>query len=128
MSPVPLTIVSIIAYIGGIILLLWITPQILRRKFDDGFFVVFAAADIFGGLLVFSAVGVTFALFNGAGAVRVFDFFLLAVIIGIALRLALRSFRPRSRAGMERISGVLVGSYCVLLVVAALYAIVTTVV
>ena len=128
MSPVPLTIVSIIAYIGGIILLLWITPQILSHRYDEGFFMLFAAADIFGGLLVFGAVGVTFALFNGVGAVRVFDFFLLAIIIGISLRLAFRSFRPRSRAGMERISGVLVGSYFMLLVVAALYAIVTTVV
>ena len=128
MSPVPLTILSIVAYIGGIILLLRITPQILRRKYDEGFFMVFAAADIFGGLLVFSAVGVTFALFNGADAVRVFDFFLLAVIIGISLPLAFRSFRPRSRAGVERISGVLAGSYCVLLVVAALYALLTTVV
>jgi hypothetical protein len=128
MSPVPLTILSIIAYVGGIILLLRFTPQILKRKYDEGFFMVFAAADIFGGLLVFSAVGVTFALFNGVVAIRVFDFFLLAVIIGISLRLAFRSFRPRSRAGLDRISGVLAGSYCVLLVVAALYALVTTVV
>lgn len=128
MSPVPLTILSIIAYVGGIILLLRITPQILKRKYDEGFFMVFAAADIFAGLLVFGAVGVTFSLFNGAAAVRVFDFFLLAVIIGVSLLLTFRSFRPRSTDGVERISGVLAGSYCVLLIVAALYALVTTVV
>lgn len=128
MSPVPLTILSIIAYVGGIILLLRITPQILKRKYDEGFFMVFAAADIFAGLLVFGAVGVTFSLFNGAAVVRVFDFFLLAVIIGVSLLLTFRSFRLRSTDGVERISGVLAGSYCVLLIVAALYALVTTVV
>lgn len=128
MSPVPLTILCIIAYIAGIVVLLRITPQLVKRKYDEGIFMAVAAADVVGGLLVFSAVGITFALYNGTGAVRVFDFFLLAIIFGVALRLAFRCFRPRYRVGIERVSSILAGSYCVLLVAAALYAIVATVV
>src|SRR6266576_5875456 len=40
-----------------------------------------AAADDFGGMFVFGAVAITFALFSGTFAIRLFDFFLLLGIV-----------------------------------------------
>lgn len=93
-----------------------------------------AALDIVGGLLVFAPVGVTFALYNAALGVRIVDFILLAVIIGFTLRLAFRCFRPSSQpdplrsAGVVKLSSYLAGGYCVLLIAAAFYALVTGIV
>lgn len=130
MSPIPLTILCLLAYVGGIVLLWKVTPRLLRHKFDEMSFMGIAAADILGGLLVFGAVGVMFALFNGALGIRIFDFILLAIIAGVSGRLAYRSFfpwrnpNPLRGSEAEKPSSILAGSYCVLLVVAALYTLV----
>ncbi len=89
-----------------------------------------AAAELLGGLLVFGAVGVMFALFNGALGIRIIDFILLAIIAGVSGCLAYRSFfpwrnpNPLRGSEAEKPSSILAGSYCVLLVVAALYVLV----
>ena len=124
MSPVLLTFLSLIAYICGLVMLVKITPRLLRRKFDDGYFMGIAAADIFGGLLIFAPVGIIFALFNGSYAVRIIDVILLLVIGIVALRTAMRSFRPTYPAGVFRVSSILASSYCLLLVGAAIYIII----
>ncbi|GAC1568345.1 MAG: hypothetical protein NVS3B14_17260 [Ktedonobacteraceae bacterium] len=124
MSPVLITILSLIAFTGGLVVLLKITPMLLKLRFDEGYFMVLAAADIFGGLLVFAPVGVTFAEFNGAVAVRAFDMILLLIIGVVALRIAYRSFRPHYMRGVIRVSGILVGSYFLLLLGLAIYALI----
>lgn len=124
MSPVLLTLLSLIAYICGLVVLLRVTPLLLKRRFDEGLFMGMAAADIFGGLLVFAPVGVTFALFNGSITVRIFDVILLLIIGIVALRIAYRSLRPHYMMDVIRVSGVLVGSYFLLLTGLAIYAIV----
>jgi len=130
MSTVLLTILSLVSYIAGIAILLYSTPRTIRRQYDEWMFMLFAAVDIVGGLLVFAAVGVTYALFNANLDVRIFDLMLLAVIIFISLRLAYRCFRPSSspdplyNVSVVKLSSILAGSYYILLIAAALYALV----
>jgi hypothetical protein len=134
MSPVPLTILCLLAYVVGVVLLWKVTPRLLSHKFDEMSFMGIAAADILGGLLVFAPVGVMFALFNGALGIRIVDFILLSIVAGISARLAYRSFfpwrNPNPLRSVEavKVSSILAGSYCVLLGVAALYALVTVIV
>jgi hypothetical protein len=134
MSPVLATLFCIVAYSAGIFLLIYSTRRILRYTYDDMFFMAIAALEIMGGLLVFAPVGITFALFNASPVIRFVDFILLAFIIGLSARQAWRCFRPWSHpnplrsASTIRLTGILTGSYFLLLIVAALYALVTTVI
>jgi len=120
------TLASLIAYIGGLFIVIKVTPLLLFRQYDEGLFMGIAAADIVGGILAFAAVMVTFALFNGTQNVitRVFDTVLLVGIFLIAVRMSLHSFRPRIAAGTFLVSRILAGSFCLLLTLAATYAIV----
>jgi hypothetical protein len=120
------TLASLIAYIGGLFIVIKVTPLLLFRQYDEGLFMGIAAADIVGGILAFAAVMVTFALFNGTQNVitRVFDTVLLVGIFLIAVRMSLHSIRPRTVAGTFLVSRILAGSFCLLLILAAIYAIV----
>ena len=120
------TLASLIAYIGGLFIVIKVTPLLLSRQYDEGLFMGIAAADIVGGILAFAAVMVTFALLNGTQNVitRVFDTVLLVGIFLIAVRMSLHSFRPRIVAGTFLVSRILAGSFCLLLTLAAIYAIV----
>jgi hypothetical protein len=132
MSPVLLTILCLIAYVAGIFIIRYSTSRIVSLQYDEGWFMLIAALDIVGGLLVFAPVGITFALFNAALGVRIIDFIMLAIIIGFSLRLAYRCFRPSSHPdplrGVVKLSSYIAGGYCVLLIAAAFYALVTGVV
>jgi hypothetical protein len=115
---------SLIAYIGGLVIIWQITPRLLARSYDEGLFMAIAALDIVGALLAFGAVVVTFALFNGAIGIRIMDFILLVGILLLGIRMAWFSFRPRLLANTVRVSRVIAGVYCLCLAVAALYYIV----
>jgi len=116
-----LTLACLIAYAGGLVILVKVTPRLLGLSFDEGMFMGIAAADVFGAILAFGAVGITFALFNGYLAIRGLDFLLLVGILIVGIRMSLRSFRPHSIKGTFPVSRVAAGSYCLLLCVAALY-------
>ncbi|HVB71929.1 MAG TPA: hypothetical protein VNE38_00090, partial [Ktedonobacteraceae bacterium] len=105
-------------------LLLKVTPLLLRHNFDEGYFMGLAAADIFGGLLVFGPVGVIFAENNGTLTARVFDVIMLLIIGIVSLRIAYRSFRPHYMMNVLRVSGIVVGGYFLLLLVLTIYALV----
>ena len=120
MSYVLWTLASLIAYIGGLIILVKVTPLLLLRSYDEGMFMAIAAGDVFGGLFVFGAVTLTFALFSGSFAVRVLDFLLVVGIIVVSARLSYTSFRS-SMLRKNRASSMIAGSYCFLLVLAAFY-------
>jgi len=124
MQSVLLTVIGVIAYIFGLLIIITVTPRLLKLNFDEGLFMGIAAADVFGGILAFAPVGLTFALFNGTFGIKILDFLLLVGILIVGLRMSLRSFRPRYPAGTFRVSRILAGSYCLLLLAAALYAIV----
>lgn len=83
-----------------------------------------AALDVLGGMLAFGAVAITFGIFGGSFTVKVLDFFLLLGILIVSIRMAYRSFRPRKLRDTSKVSRILSGSYCLLLLVAALYCMV----
>jgi hypothetical protein len=114
------TLVSIVSYISGLIVIFKITPKLLSRSFDEGMFVGMATVDIIGALLAFGGVVVTFILFNGHFAVRVFNFFLLVGILIIAVRMALYCLKPRySGVKQYKVSRLLAGIFCLFLAAAA---------
>jgi hypothetical protein len=117
-------VVSVIAYIGGVVIILRVTPRIMMRSFDEGLFMAIAALDIIGALLAFGAVVVTFALFNGAIWIRILDVLLLSGIILVGVRMALLCLNPRFTVKTVKTSRIIAGVYCVCLALAALYYIV----
>src|SRR2546426_6137933 len=119
MSYVLWTLACLVAYVCGLITLVKVTPLLLARSYDEGLFMVIAAGDVFGGLFVFGAVALTFALFSGTLAIRVLDFLLLLGIIIVSARLSYTSFRSRM-ARKNRASSIVAGSYCFLLVLASM--------
>ncbi len=124
MSSVLIVVLSLISYSGGMVALQKVTPMLLKRKFDEVYFMGLAAAVIIGSLLVLAPVGVLFAYFNGVDTIRVFDIILLLILAGIAVRWAWRGFRPRYWMGVVRVSGILVGGYYIFLLGLTVYAII----
>lgn len=120
------TLVSLVAYAGGLVIVTKITPQLFTRSFDEGLFVGIATIDVIGGILLFGAVAVTFGLLNGAVnlGTRMLDFLLLMGIFIIAARMAFLSFRTRNKAGTFLVSRVIAGIYTILLAAASIYAII----
>ncbi len=114
-------LVSLVGYAAGVFVLLRVTPMLLRRRYDEGFFMGIAALDIFGALLAFAGIIVPLLLFSGALGIRIFAVLLLLGILFVAVRLALRSFQPRITAGTFRVSRIIAGSYSIFLVLASLY-------
>jgi hypothetical protein len=110
-----------VAYIGGLILLVRIMPRLIKRAFDDALFIGVAAVAIFGAMLAFGAVGVTFALFTGGLGVRILDALLLLILGIVTLRTSILAFRPRydSYQNASGTSRIMVGSFFLLLTVAA---------
>ncbi len=124
MNAVLWTLASVVAYIGGLIIIVRVTPRLLLHSFDEFTFMGIAALDIFGAILIFGSVGVTYGLFNAALAIKIFDSLLLVIVILVTLRISLSSFRPRIVSGTFRLSRILAGSFCLCLAAAALYSIV----
>jgi hypothetical protein len=114
--------VSIVAYVGGLLLIWRMTPRLLSHSFDEMVFMGFAALDILGALLVFGAIVLMFAMFNGAFPVRVLNFLLLVGILAITVRTALYCVRPR--AGTMAVSRALTGGYSFFLAAASVFYIV----
>ncbi len=114
-------IVSLIAYVAGVYILLRVTPMLLRRHYDEGFFMGIAALDIVGALLAFGGIIIPLLLFSGGIGIRIFAVLLLLVILFVAIRLANRSLRPRITTGTFRSSRIIAGIYSIFLVIASLY-------
>ena len=119
MSATLWTLFSLIAYIAGVGVILNVTPRLYRLAFDDGLFMAIAVADVFGAIFAFGAVGITFAAFNGVFGIRLLDFFLLAGIFIVSIRMTLRSVRPPRIGETSRLSRVLVGCFGVFLLLAS---------
>lgn len=114
-------IVSLIAYVAGVYILLRVTPMLLHRHYDEGFFMGIAALDIVGALLAFGGIIIPLLLFSGGIGIRIFAVLLLLVILFVAIRLANRSLRPRITTGTFRSSRIIAGIYSIFLVIASLY-------
>ena len=114
------TLISIVIYIGGLVIIARMTPMMPSHAFDEGVFMGLAALAILGALLAFGAIVVTYFLFSGNIGVRALDFLLLLGILIVATRTSLRSFHPHKSTATFSVSRVLAGSYCILLTIAAL--------
>jgi len=121
MSYVLLALLSIIAYIGGLAVMLKTTPMLLARSYDEGLFMAIAAADILGAILAFGGIIALYAIFNAHIIVKVVDFLLLIGVLLITGRLALFCLRPSYVKGANRLSRVLAGAFCLCLAAAAVY-------
>ena len=124
MSGFLLTVLCLISYGSGLVALHRVTPMLLKRRFDDVFFMGLAAAIIISSLLVFAPVGILFAFFNSTLSVRIFDVILLIGIAIVVVRMAYRCFRPGYKMEVVRLSGILAGSYYVLVLGLTVYALV----
>jgi len=118
------TVLCLVAYIGGLIILLRMMPLLLMHSYDEGYFMGIAAAGVFGGMLAFGAVAITFGIFSGNFGSRVLDFLLLIGILFVGGRLSIRSFRSRHFSGTNLLSCIIAGSYGAFLALAALFYIV----
>jgi hypothetical protein len=124
MSGFLLTVLCLVSYGGGLVALNRVTPILLKRRFDDVFFMGLAAAIIIGSLLAFAPIGITFAFFNSALTVRIFDIILLLGIVIVVVRIAYRCFRPGYTMEVVRLSGILAGIYYLLVLGLTAYAMV----
>jgi hypothetical protein len=115
------TFVCLCAYVGGVVILVKVTPLLLSRNFDEGYFMAIAAADVFGGMFVFGAVAITFALFSGTFPIRLLDFFLLLGIVIVAFGLSYRCFRSPRTIKADPVSRVVASGYALFLGLAALF-------
>ncbi len=124
MQPVVWTLIGFIAYVCGLVIMVTMTPRLWKFRFDDWMFMGYAAAVVIGGILLFVPLAITFALFNGSFGVKIFDFLLLVGIFVVGLWMSLRSFRPQIASGIFRVSRILAGSFCLLLLAASIYCII----
>lgn len=121
-----ITFACIVAYIIGLFLLVKVTPGLIKRAFDDALFIGVAAVAVFGAMLSFGGIGVVYAISDGAMVARVFDALLLLILGIVALRTAIRVFRPGyfNSLGTYRASRIMAGSFFLALVAAALVVLV----
>src|SRR6266849_7834322 len=124
MSGFLLVVLCLAAYGGGLVVLRNVTPLLLKRKFDDVLFMGLAAVLILGSLLAFAPIGVMLAFFNSTTSVRIGDTMLLLVMVIVVTRITFRCFRPGYKMVVVRLSGILAGSYYLLVLGLAIYAIV----
>lgn len=115
------TLASFIAYAGGLIVIMRITPRLMARSFDELWFTGFAVIDIIGAILAFGAVVITYSLFSANFAVKVLDFLLLVGIAFVAGRTSFTCFRTGAGAKTSPVSRVTATGYGLFLVLAALY-------
>lgn len=117
-----LTVLSLIGYIAGLVILVKVTPALVKRSYDEALFIVIAAAAIAGIMLAFSAVGVTYSVFSGSLVVRSLDALLLLILFIVVIRTSLSAFRPRYGIGIGTysLSRIMVGSFFLIVALAAL--------
>jgi len=121
-----LTLGCIAAYLGGLFLLVRVTPGLLTRAFDEALFIGVAAAAIFGAMLIFGAIGVIEAVANGAFPARVLGVLLLIVQGVITLRVGLSTLRQSEHiaARIYRTSRIMTGIFFFALTAASLVVLV----
>ena len=117
------TLIGLLAYVCGFVIVLIMTPRLWKFRYDEWMFMGYAVVVVAGGILLFVPLGITFALFNGSFGVKIFDFLMLIGIFVVGLRMSLRSFRSRYASGTFQVSRILAGSFCLLLLAASVYCI-----
>ncbi|HET9922162.1 MAG TPA: hypothetical protein VFQ30_20190, partial [Ktedonobacteraceae bacterium] len=123
MQPLLWTLLCLVAYAGGLVIILKMTPMLFAYEYYEGMFLGVAAADIVGGMLAFGAMVITFGLFSGAFGIRVLDFALLVGIFIVGVSMVRRCLHPRVM-NTHLPSRISAGIYCGLLALIAIVSIV----
>ena len=112
-----ITLACLVAYSAGLFLLIRIMPRLIKRAVDDALFIGVAAIAIFGAMLAFGGIGVTFGIFAGGIGVRILDGIMLLILGIVTLRTSINAFRPRydSYQSASRLSRLSVGSFFLVL-------------
>jgi hypothetical protein len=121
-----LIVVSLLAYVAGLVLVLKATPRLLVHHIDEGIFMGAAMVDVLAGILLFTAVATPLVVLTAdtpqvIGG-HILAFLLLVGILLVAGATALRCFRWSP--GSVALSRLLAGLYCLMLLVAALFCMV----
>ena len=116
-------LVSLVAYIVGLILVVQVTRRLLVCSYDDVRFMIFAVLDILGAFLIFGSIVLSLGIFEGNISIRALDFILLVIVILVAGRVAISCFR-NYRRGIQFVSRYGAGIFCLFLSLAALYEII----
>jgi hypothetical protein len=124
MQPVVWSLIGLVAYVCGLVIVITMTPRVWKFRYDEWKFMGIAIAVVSGGILAFVPLAITFAVFNGSLGVKIFDFLLLVGIFVVGLRMSLRSFRPKYATGTFHVSRILAGSFCLVLLAASVYCII----
>jgi len=119
MENILFSLLSIFAYITGLVIIWKVTPRLLSHSFDELAFVGIATLDIVGAFFAFGAIVVTLGLFNGSFGVKLIDLLLLVGIFAVSISMTMFCLRPRART--FRVSQCLASAYCLFLVGAASY-------
>jgi hypothetical protein len=119
MDDMVVSLLSVFAYIVGLVIIGKMTPRLLSHSFDELVFVGIAALDILGACLAFGTIVITLGLFNGSGAIRLIDLLLVVGIFGVSIKMASYCLRPGVKAFW--LSQWLAGAYCLFLLGAASY-------
>jgi len=114
------TLLSLVVYIIGIVVLIRTTPHLLRYAYDQLAFAGYAALEIIGALCAFGAVTVTYGLFNGSFAINLLDFLLLVGIVVVGSMQFYKCFKSCLNKLMPA-TRIIAGIYFLLLILAALY-------
>ncbi len=114
------TLLSLVVYIIGIVVLIRTTPHLLRYAYDQPAFTSYAALEIIGALCAFGAVTVTYGLFSGSFAIQLLDFLLLVGIVVVGSILSYKCFKSSLNKVMLA-TRIMAGIYFLLLIVASLY-------
>ena len=125
MQPFLWTLLCLIAYICGLVIITKVTPLLFSYEYYEGKFLGVAVADIVGGILAFGALVVTYGLFSGAFGIRVLDFVLLVGIFIVGLRMVWRCMHPLvTHTHLYLASRISAGIYCGLLAFAAVLSLI----
>ena len=119
MGNVVISLLSVFAYIVGLVIISKMTPRLLSHSFDELVFAGIATLDILGASFAFGAIVITLGLFNGSAAIKLIDVLLLVGIFGVSIKMVLYCLRPGVKAFW--FSQWLAGAYCLFLVCAASY-------
>ncbi len=117
------TLLSLVAYIVGLVLILKATPRLLFRSYDEIRFMVLAVLAILGAFLTFGGIVVSLAVWDGNIGIKAVDFILLVLVILITGRMAVSCFR-NTKQDVQFVSRYAAGVFCLFLSLSAVYYIV----
>lgn len=114
-------IIGLVLYVVGMIVFRKYTPKLTGYAVDQPQFLGYASVVIIAGIMLFGSVVLTVGALNGNLFIKVVNFFLMAFLFFMGVRLGLYCLRLRTKHSISRI---LSASYCFFLSGASIYGII----